>query len=94
MDGATTFDPVLVDMTAVGSGAVSDSYSGDDDFECAYPPTEFSCPEATYGVGQYEIVVFAGSLDDQCADADLAEYRITVDGDATLVPGMWDDARL
>ena len=78
----TTFDPWFIVTNPSGC---SFTYA-DDNFDCTYPPPEYTCPSVSIDTeeGTYQIIVMAYSS--SCA-GDTAEYELTINAD-------WDGAEL
>jgi hypothetical protein len=85
---STTFDPWFFVIDPDGCT----TYLADDNFECAYPPPEYSCPSVSLAAeaGTYQIAVLGYA--DSCAGS-TAEYELTVDGaDGATLTLIADDA--
>lgn len=83
VSAATTFDPQLY-LARTPGVYTNPIVLADDDFECAFPPPAFSCPQATLAAGTYEIGVGRGSVDG-CVSG-FASYAFEIAGQATITP--------
>ncbi len=81
----TTFDPRLRQLTTPGDYSENLALTtvlGDDNFECAFPPPLFSCPETDLlEEGTYEVIVESATTGN--CTGDIGEYEMFIDGDAT-----------
>jgi hypothetical protein len=81
VDAATAADLFLF-----GSCASGDSFSGDDDFACTFPPPAFACPAATFVASASSTCTVSVSSFGSCADLGTANYLLTVEGDGAGLP--------
>ena len=82
----TTFEARLV-ARRPGEDWNSAGVVGDDEQDCTYQPANFSCPLGWLRPGSWELVVQAGNEtneDGDCANPDLGEYVLRVQGAGTF----------
>jgi len=90
----TVDDDTAADLCLTGSCPGDNSFVGDDEFACSFPPPQFGCPTASFSAeGLNTCRVNVGVCTDNCADATEARYEITVtaDGDGLKLSLTADD---
>jgi hypothetical protein len=83
----TTDAQTAADLCFVGSCTDGQSFAGDDDVACSFPPPAFACPETTFtAIADSTCTVDVQTCSPTCSDPFTADYRLDVTGtDLTLV---------